>query len=74
MKTIEETHPSLANLAGDVAPIGFKIKGGLLLTSDVQEHTIDKAILKKSINKCFDVYNQYNVKIELLKELGLEEK
>jgi cell division FtsZ-interacting protein ZapD len=41
---------------------------------ETKEETITKSVLKKSINKCFDVYNQYNVKVELLKELGLEEK
>ena len=75
-KSIEETHPSLCDKYGDM----------LMVVQDLQEHTIDKAVLKKVLDswirhydKHYELYgDEYDIMSNAIKnvkkELELEEQ
>jgi hypothetical protein len=66
MKTIEESHPSLklkeVNISFDIESFDERwrteehITKSLIRSEDVQEHTIDKAVLKEKLPKIIDTY------------------
>jgi len=87
MKPIEETHPSLklkeVIVSFNIESFDNKWKTedhvmvSLITSDDVQEHTIDKAVLKEAMIKVSKMYGGYtgdDALIRLSKELGLEEK
>ena len=83
MKLFSETHPSLANKT--VKMITYPQKCVWYSVIQIQENTIDKAVLKEKLNTFFNKlmtirgkqspdYSWEPIEDELFKELGLEEK
>ena len=87
MKPIGKTHPSLkfdeVNVSFDIESFdkGWRteehIHKSLIRTVDVQEKTIDKKVLRETIEKlswCEKTKSYHSIDInDLIKELGLEE-
>ena len=72
MKDISETHPSLCDKYGDM----------LMVVQDLQEHTIDKAVLRNAFfqlrllfqNKHITKQGLFNAILSIEEELGLEKE
>jgi hypothetical protein len=89
MKTIEESHPSLklkeVNISFDIESFDERwrteehITKSLIRSEDVQEHTIDKAVLKEVLKRkkrvwCDEGTMCLGLMESIEKELGLEEE
>ena len=56
MKDISETHPSLNGLVAHIAGFGNNDREDAYFVSDIQAHTIDKAVLKERLPKIIELY------------------
>jgi peptide subunit release factor 1 (eRF1) len=56
MKTIEETHPSLRGKGFDMKEVVDYLEGRVVYATNVQEHTVDKQVLR-------DIFTKYDLKV-----------